>query len=113
VSIEGVRFEIPSRFRHTERLVVRYASWDLTHVWLVDGQTGAVVARIYPQDKHRNADGRRRSLEPVYDVEVPKAPEQSGPAPLLAKLMADYAETGLPPAYIPKTNPDEYEDKED
>lgn len=114
VSIEGVRFEIASRFRHTERLVVRYASWDLTHVWLVDGQTGAVVARIYPQDKHRNADGRRRSLEPVYDVEVPKAPEQSGPAPLLAKLMADYAETGLPPAYIPKTNPDEYdEDKED
>jgi len=106
VSIEGVRFEIPSRFRHTERLVVRYASWDLANVWLVDDKAGTVVARIYPQDKHRNADGQRRSLEPVYGVEVPKAPEQSGPAPLLAKLMADYAETGLPPAYIPKTEPD-------
>ena len=110
VSIEGVRFEIPSRFRHLERLVVRYASWDLTQVWLVDAQTGAVVARIYPQDKQRNADGQRRSLEPVYDVEAAAAPEQSGPAPLLAKLIADYAATGLPPAYLPKTEPNQ--DKE-
>ena len=110
VSIEGIRFEIPSRFRHLERLVVRYASWDLTHVWLVDNETGKAVARIYPQDKHLNADGRRRSLEPVYDVAVPQAPERSQPAPLLAKLMADYAETGLPPAYIPKTEPDEDEE---
>jgi hypothetical protein len=102
VSIEGVRFEIPSRFRHIQRMVVRYASWDLSHVWLVDGKTGQVVAPIYPLDKHRNADAQRRSLEPVYDVELPATPEQTSPAPLLAKLMADYAATGLPPAYIPK-----------
>lgn len=106
VSIEGVRFEIPSRYRHVERLVVRYTSWDLRHVWLVDRQTGTVVARIYPQDKHRNADGERRGLEPVHDLGVTPAPEQTSPAPLLARLMADYAQTGLPPAYIPKTEPE-------
>lgn len=110
VSIEGVRFEIPSRFRHLERLVVRYASWDLAHVWLVDDRTGQVVARIYPQDKHRNADGQRRSLEPVYDVQAPSALAQNGPAPLLARLMADYAETGLPPAYMPKNESNEDEE---
>ena len=29
VSIEGVRFEVPSRFRQHKRIVVRYAKWDL------------------------------------------------------------------------------------
>ena len=32
VSIEGVRFEVPGRYRHMERLSVRYASWDLGRV---------------------------------------------------------------------------------
>ena len=31
-----------------------------------------------------------------------KRPQPSGIAPLLRKLMAEYAATGLPPAYIPK-----------
>jgi transposase InsO family protein len=106
VSIEGVRFEVPSRFRHLERLVVRYASWDLTHVWLVDEKAGTVITRIYPEDKHANADGRRRRLEPASTAEVPSAKAEGGLAPLLAKLMADYAESGLPPAYIPKNDDD-------
>jgi transposase InsO family protein len=98
-SIEGARFEIPSRFRHLRKLRLRYASWDLTHVWLVDERTGAVLARLYPLDKARNADGFRG----VTETAVP-APlrEPAGIAPLLRKLMTEYAATGLPPAYIPK-----------
>lgn len=110
LSIEGNRFEVPSRFRHLKRLVVRYASWDLTHVWLVDERAGTVITRIYPVDKHGNADGRRRSLEPLTAAEAPSVKAESGMAPLLAKLMADYAESGLPPAYIPKS--DGTDDKE-
>ncbi len=34
------------------------------------------------------------------------APEPPGIAPLLRKLMADYAATGLPPAYIPQEEPE-------
>jgi len=98
-SIEGARFEIPSRFRHLRKLHLRYASWDLTHVWLVDERTGAVLSRLYPLDKARNADGFR-------GVTRPAAPEPlsqpAGIAPLLRKLMTEYAATGLPPAYIPK-----------
>jgi hypothetical protein len=30
------------------------------------------------------------------------SPGEPGIAPLLKKLMADYAATGLPPAYLPK-----------
>ncbi len=98
-SIEGARFEIPSRFRHLRKLHLRYASWDLTYVWLVDERTGAVLARLYPLDKARNADGFRGVTKPT----APEAlPQPAGIAPLLRKLMTEYAATGLPPAYIPK-----------
>ena len=59
-SIEGARFEIPSRFRHLRKLHLRYASWDLTHVWLVDERTGAVLSRLYPLDKARNLAARQK-----------------------------------------------------
>jgi len=98
-SIEGSRFEIPSRFRHLRKLRLRYASWDLTHVWLVDECTGAVLSRLYPLDKARNADGFRGVTKPTASAPLP---EPAGIAPLLRKLMAEYAATGLPPAYIPK-----------
>ena len=98
-SIEGARFEIPARFRHLRKLCLRYAGWDLTHVWLVDERTGAVLSRIYPLDKARNADGFRGVTKPT----APEAlQEPAGIAPLLRKLMTEYAATGLPPAYIPK-----------
>ncbi len=98
-SIEGVRFEIPARFRHLRKLCLRYAGWDLTHVWLVDERTGAVLSRLYPLDKARNADGFRGVVEPGEPAPVA---QPAGIAPLLRKLMTEYAATGLPPAYIPK-----------
>jgi transposase InsO family protein len=99
VSIEGVRFEVPSRFRHIERLHLRYARWDLSSAELVDERSAVPLATIYPQNKLANAEGQRRQLDPVgYSY-----PPQSSPmAPLLKKLLADYAAAGLPPAYIPK-----------
>jgi putative transposase len=98
ISIEGRRFEVPSRFRHLSRISVRYARWDLTHVWLVDADHDKPLACLYPVNKSANASGERRRLEaPAAKTEVP----QSGVAPLLSKLMAEYALTGLPPAYMP------------
>jgi transposase InsO family protein len=101
VSIESRRFEIPSRYRHLDRVTVRFASFDLGHVWLVDDRTGNVLSRIFPLDRTKNADGLRRSLEPVAELPSTLQPEP-GIAPLLKKLMSDYAATGLPPAYVPK-----------
>jgi transposase InsO family protein len=106
VSIEGRRFEVPSRYRHLERVAVRWARWDLGHVYLVDDRSGAILCRLFPLDRTANADGRRRTLEPLGApaVAAPSAGEapEPGIAPLLEKLMADYAATGLPPAYLPK-----------
>jgi transposase InsO family protein len=100
VSIDGVRFEVPSRHRHLDRVAVRRARWDLGHVYLVDDRTGVVLCRLLPLDRTANADGLRRTLEPIDDTPAP--PSVPGIAPLLEKLLADYRATGLPPAYLPK-----------
>jgi putative transposase len=104
VSLEGRRFEIPSRYRHLDRVTVRWARWDLGHVYLVDERTAVVLCRLFPLDRTANADGVRRVLEPVATVGS-VAPPGRGIAPLLEKLIADYAATGLPPAYLPKDDP--------
>lgn len=100
LSLEGVRFEIPSRYGHLERLSVRYASWDLSSVYLTDLKTGAILCRLYPQDKKKNAEGWRAPRTPVAGSLAPIPP--SGLAPLLEKILQQYATTGLPPAYLPK-----------
>ena len=103
VSIEGRRFEVPNRYRHLKHIAVRYAAWDLTTVHQVDEHTGTVLCRLYPQDKTSNASGQRRALDPVSDEPpTPAAAANTGMAPLLAKLIAERAASGLPPAYLPK-----------
>jgi hypothetical protein len=109
LQIQGVRFEVPSRFRHFKHLYVRYQSWDLSKAYLVHQRTGDLLARIYPQDKTKNARGYRRALDPLSEPIDPVTHKEPIP-PLLRKLISDYAATGLPPAYIPK---DEMEDQDE
>lgn len=102
VSIEGCRYEIPSRFRQHNRLFLRYARWDLRRIDIVDPRSEVILSPLYPQDKQKNADGRRRHLQPLEAPAPEPAPPSGKIAPLLEKLMRDYAATGLPPAYLPK-----------
>jgi hypothetical protein len=108
ISLESIRFEIPSRFRHLQKIPVRYASWDLRHVYVDDPRTDRVLARIYPLDRTRNADGLRRSLE-SHQAPAAEAIPQEGIAPLLRKLLAEYSATGLPPAYLPQYKKEHHE----
>ncbi|MBU0516024.1 MAG: DDE-type integrase/transposase/recombinase [Proteobacteria bacterium] len=107
ISLEGIRFELPSRYRHLKHVTLRYPSWDLSQVYLSDPNSGQVICRLFPQDKHKNSDGRRRRKEPLIDT--PRDHSEGDMAPLLRKLIAEYAATGLPPAYLPKDEcaPDE------
>ncbi|MCU0812308.1 MAG: DDE-type integrase/transposase/recombinase [Thiobacillaceae bacterium] len=104
VSLEGSRFEIPACYRHLNRVCLRYARWDLSRVDLIDQRTGAVLCPVKPIDKSANADGQRRTLTPVTTDSSPLPP--SGIAPLLRQLLAEYAATGLPPAYLPPPDKD-------
>ena len=105
LSIGGVRFEVPSRFRHLRTVVVRYQSFDLSTAWLVDERTGEPVARLLPQDKARNADSIRRGLEPVSETGAQDDTIGRDPLPpLMRQLLDDHAAAGLPPAYLRKDN---------
>lgn len=99
VSLEGQRFELPSRFRHLSEVHLRYARWDLSRVDLVDARSGAILCPVRPLDKAANADAQRRRVEPASAA--PIGADAAGVAPLLKQMIADYAATGLPPAYLP------------
>jgi transposase InsO family protein len=105
VSLDGQRFEIPSRFRHLSELHLRYARWDLSRVDLVDARSGAVLSPVRPLDKAANAEALRRRVAPMNaEASVTAA---TGIAPLLKQMIADYAATGLPPAYLPTADKDD------
>jgi transposase InsO family protein len=99
ISLEGARYEIPSRYRHIEHVHLRYPRWDLSRVDLVDARTGAILCAVKPLDKSANANGARRRLAPVT-LDLSPLPPKGLPA-LLTELLADYAATGVPPAYLP------------
>ena len=102
VTALGVRFEVPSAYRTLLQLRLHVARWDLSSVELVDPRSGDHLALLLPLDKARNAERVRRVLGPAE----PREPEQPvGIAPHLRALMADYAATGLPPAYLPQRDP--------
>jgi putative transposase len=104
VVIDKKRFEIPDRFRHLKRLLLRYARWDLSYVDIVDPRTGKAISPIYPLDKEANASGKRRRREPLTGLGlelIGSGPEHGEVPPLLRELMEEYAANGLLPAYLP------------
>ena len=121
ISLEGVRFEIPARYRHFKKVSVQYARWDLRRVDLVDPRSGTILSPLYPLDRQANADGQRllfqRDVRVTTDEKPPAGqdggdPPKSGPSPggkqlppLLKRILDEYSATGLPPAYLPKNPP--------
>ena len=99
-TVEGVRYEIPSAYRALVKLRIRVARWDLSSVDLVDPRSGQHLATLLPLDKAKNAERMRRVVGEAtpHVAEPPKV----GIAPLLRSLMAEYAATGFPPAFVPK-----------
>jgi putative transposase len=114
ISVDGVRFEIPARYRHFREVTVRYARWDLGRIDLIDGRSGTVLAPIYPIDKAANAGGRRAAIEPAgTEVPQPQEPRRTTGElpPLLKQILQEYSATGMPPAYLPKTSPEDTGDR--
>lgn len=110
IQISGVRFEVPSRFAHMQHLWVRYQSWDLSSAYLVDPKTDHMLAKIFPQDKQKNADGCRKPRK--MPASIPPLAKPTDPIPpLLRKILTDYAASGLPPAYL--TQADDMEDDDE
>ena len=62
VTVEGVRFEVPARYRTLTQLILRVARWDLSQLDLVDPREGRHLCTLLPIDKSKNADAQRRAL---------------------------------------------------
>jgi putative transposase len=104
VSLHGQRFEIPSHYRHLSEVHLRYARWDFSRVDLIEPRSGQILCAVRPLDKAANAEGLRRPLDPTTNSPTPTP--ATGIAPLLKQMIADYAATGLPPAYLPTQDED-------
>lgn len=104
VSLDAQRLEIPSPYRHLSEVHLRYARWDFSRVDLIDPRSGQILCPVRPLDKAANAEGVRRAVAPTRNA--PLAPPAGGIAPLLKQMIADYAATGLPPAYLPTPQKD-------
>ena len=102
VVVDGVRYELPFRFAHMRSVILRAPGWDKTQMTLVDPNTDAPLVRLLPQDKTKNASGKRRIIQPQQTTPPPVASANKPLPALLRKWMADHAATGLPPAYLPK-----------
>lgn len=102
ISLDGNRFEVSSQYRHIETLCIRYARWDLSDVQLIDPNTNTCLDKLYPLDKSANANGLRRALIKETKEAINFTNKKIEIAPLLKEMMAEYAATGLPPAYLPK-----------
>lgn len=101
ISVEGKRYELPSRYRHLERATLRYARWDLSRVELIDPHTHTVLCALYPLDKQHNATGVRRTVENTQEAHViPSTSDSQQLPPLLEKLMREFSATGLPPGHL-------------
>ena len=101
ISLSGKRFEIPSRYRHLSTVMIRYATWDLDHVFLTHAETDAILERLWPVDIHANASGVRRELsEPAVPAATPVPGGSPGLPPLLQAALTAARATGLPPAFI-------------
>lgn len=102
ITVAGVRYEIPSAYRSLVRPTVRVARWDLSTLDLVDARRGTHLCTLFPVDRERNAERARRAIADASSAaDSAPAPAPVGVAPLLRQLMAEYAATGHPPAYIP------------
>jgi putative transposase len=114
-SLEGVRFEIPSAYRHVSDLLVHYQAWDLTRVWLIDPITDKRLARMLPLDKLKNNSGKRADHVPSSKHTSSPSASPLRPAPRIIGLNSDLLamlppqmrqlfieskRTHLPPSYV-------------
>lgn len=100
ISLAGKRFELPWQYRHLNKIMVRYRQWDLSCLWLMDEHGEKVICPLFPQDLQANFSGLRRETKMQAPIAEKSRDEM---APLLKKMMEEYAATGMPPAYLEKT----------
>jgi transposase InsO family protein len=101
ISLKAKRYEIPLRFKTLKKIWIRFAEWDMSHVFLIDHTTGNLLEKIYPIDKVKNAYAGRRVITDNPSTEKPAFPRDEV-APLLKKYKEDHQIKNTPSSYLSK-----------
>jgi putative transposase len=100
LTLDGVRFEVPMRFRHMERLTLAYARWDLSKASIIDPNTRQVTVDIFPLDKVKNSLRLRKPLSQEEQEPIPE-PENEHLPPLLQRYLKQQSQETIVSGYIP------------
>jgi hypothetical protein len=90
ITIDDILFRLPQQFWPLDRILVRYARWDLSFVHVVDFVTSKEIMRIFPVDKEANADGKRRSISTPIEVSTER--KRTTLPPYMQDLVRQYRE---------------------
>ena len=63
VTIDGVRFQIPQQYIHFDKILLRYARWDLSEAEIICPDTRKGLCTISPLDKRLNSNGFRKQVD--------------------------------------------------
>ncbi|MBF0442224.1 MAG: DDE-type integrase/transposase/recombinase [Oligoflexales bacterium] len=98
IKIYDILFRLPQRFWHLDRVLVRYARWDLSFVHIVDYASGKEIMKIYPVDKLKNSDGQRRLIE--TPVEISQERKRTVLPSYMQEMMRQYFELSNKPLWV-------------
>ena len=102
VTIDGVRFEVPSQYRHMDHLTLAYARWNLAQATIVDSSSFVKVIDIFPVNKANNALGHRKFLTEPSPILLPEAESNNNHLPpLLVRLLQEHSQENIIAGYIP------------
>ncbi len=100
ISCHGMRYEVPSAYRHHQDLWIRSTSWDFTHVYLCDNKERKPILKLFPVDKQGNAQKERARNAPIAQIHQSNKEQLEGIPPLLQELVKKHQAQNLPPSYL-------------
>jgi putative transposase len=110
VTIDGVRFEVPTIYGHIEELTLRYARWDLGEAEILCPSTHKSLCTIHPVNRILNAQGLRKqrdgaqaakTKEESFDEEEILDLKSDQLPPLLARCLERHHRMYSIPTYLP------------
>jgi transposase InsO family protein len=94
ITLQGVRYQLPTAMRHLCRVRLRFAAWDKRIAYIEDERTGKIIGSANPVDPVQNSNSHRASLPNVRHYSALKSP-------VLRSLEKNRQESGRPPGYRP------------
>jgi len=95
ISLNGITFELPAEYKHLQKVTVRFASWDLSKIYLIS-DSGVIFASAFPLNAYQNASGIRRKYETTSLIDLKKL----NLPPLLEQKVNNFLDSNRIPGFF-------------